>query len=250
MRVRSALADGLPVGAHLAGVMDNEHDNLTDRDVLLSRLLDGRGRAADWRSLRDATAADAVVWDKLIGSAGDQDALGDLMLSVGDRAANTDLLPAPGCVDAPPVPLSFSGAQQTSGRRHDRAARSARLGWLVAACLALGMVSLAIKPWTGAENGAGSMSAGLNLDSWTAKDFMDKYKDRASKDGTLVAEMPQRIVLETRPCADGKGHEVLFIRQLIERAVVDDLYKLGVDDAGRPAMVPASLDTPRPAGAM
>jgi len=227
--------------------MSNEQTNFQDGDVVLSRLLDGRGRAADWRHLREATAADAVVWDRIIGSAGDQDLLGDVVGMAGDRAGEMNLLPAPGCVDAPPVPLAFA-APRPDGRRTDRAVRSARLGWLVAACMALGLVSLSLKPRTGAE--APGMVAGLNLDNWSANDLMNKYKDRASKDGTLVAEMPQRVVLETRPTADGKGHEVLYMRQFIERAVVDDLYKLGVDDAGRPVMVPASMTKPRTAGAM
>jgi hypothetical protein len=230
--------------------MANEQSNLQDGDVLLSRLLDGRGRAADWQRLREATAADAVVWDRLIGNAGDQDLLGDVVTAAGDRAVEMSLLPAPGCVDALPVPLALADAPRPDGRRADRGVRSARLGWLVAACLALGMVSLSIKQRIGGENAAVPIAAGVNLDNWSAKDFMNNYKDRASKDGTLVTEMPQRVVLETRPCADGKGYEVLYIRQFIERTVVDDLYKLGVDDAGRPAMVPASLEKPRPAGAM
>lgn len=235
--------------------MTNEQTNLQDGDAVLSRLLDGRGRAADWQRLREATTADAVVWDRLIGSAGDQDLLGDVVTAAGDRAEGMSLLPAPplpGCVDATlPTPLSLADATRTDGRRADRRVRSARLGWLVAACLALGMVSLSVKQRLGTESaGNNGIAAGVNVDNWSAKDFMDGYKERASKAGTLVAEMPQRVVLETRPTADGKAHEVLYMRQFIERAIIDDLYKLGVDETGRPVMVPASIDKPRPTGAM
>jgi hypothetical protein len=117
--------------------------------------------------------------------------------------------------------------------------------------MALGLVSVALRPRNADPmGGSGGNAAGFSLDKMTARDFMDGYKERAAKDGTLVAEMPQRVVLESRPTPDGKGHEVLYIRQFIERAVVDDLYKFGVDESGRPMMVPASLEKPRSAGAM
>ena len=40
------------------------------------------------------------------------------------------------------------------------------------------------------------------------------------------------------------------MRQFIERAIVDDLYKLGTDETGRPVMVPTSMTKTKPAGAM
>ena len=221
-------------------------------DVVLSRLLDGRGRATDWKRLREATTADAVVWDRLIGSAGDQDVLGDVVGIAGDVAMGVCVVRAAGGsrVDASPVPLALVGTgARPDGRRADRAVRSARLGWLVAACMALGLVSLSLRPNV-RDGGAQPITAGLSFDKMSASDLMNGYKTKASQDGTLVAEMPQRLVLETRPTQDGKGHEVLYMRQFIERAIVDDLYKFGVDDAGRPVMVPTSMEKSRPAGAM
>ncbi|MFT3683372.1 MAG: hypothetical protein QM783_00360 [Phycisphaerales bacterium] len=226
----------------------NQHDD----DVTLSRLLDGRGKAADWRRLREAIAADATTWDRVIGCATDQDGLGALVADAGDRAGNIELgfaTTAPNA-ESPSDSLRIDH-HRADGRRSDRAVRSARLGWLVAACMALGLVSVALRPRNAAPmNNAGGNTAGFSLDKMTASDFMNGYKERAEKDGTLVAEMPQRVVLESRATPDGKGHEVLYLRQFIERAVVDDLYKFGVDESGRPVMVPASLEKPRSAGAM
>lgn len=224
-----------------------------DDDLTISRLLDGRGKAADWRRLRAITATDTTAWERVIGCSADQDTLGEVMTAAGDLASQTDLAGANagGCGDSTPATLSIE-RHRADGRRVDRAVRSARLGWLVAACLTLGLVSVALRQPAGEGNGNSiGQGAGLvSLDKWSASDFMKGYKDRAVKDGTLVAEMPQRLVLESRPTADGKGHEVLYMRQFIERAVVDDLYKFGVDESGRPVMVPASLEKPRSAGAM
>ncbi|HYD01399.1 MAG TPA: hypothetical protein VEB22_09255 [Phycisphaerales bacterium] len=223
--------------------MVNDNSNL-DQDVLFTRLLDGRARARDWQRLRETTAteAGAAAWDRLIASASDQDVLGGVIGLAGERAELTEV------AAAAPEPIPFSPA---TGRRHDRAVRAARLGWLVAACMALGLVSVALRPGSGAS--PTTQSAGLGtpaLDTFSSADLMNGYKMRAAKEGTLVGELPQRLVLETRPSSDGKGYEVLYMRQLIERAIVDDLYKLGTDDQGRPVIVPTSMPVTRPAGAM
>lgn len=235
-------SDGKQPAAHLAGVMVNdEHTNL-DKDVLFSRVLEGRGRAADWQRLRETTASDAGAWDRLIGNASDQDALGEAVELAGQRAeafaAGTD------------EPMVFPSAQ---GRRADRAVRAARLGWLMAACMALGLVSVSLRTGGNGGSSPGALNpatAGFSFDDFSSSDLMNGYKVRAAQEGTLVGELPQRVVIETRPSADGKGYEVLYMRQFIERAIVDDLYKLGTDESGRAVMVPASMPKTRPAGAM
>lgn len=229
--------------------MVNDNQSNPDQDVVFSRLLDGRGKVADWQRLREATAGDtgAAAWDRIIGSAGDQDVLGEVMGLAGERAGETDLHRA--MFETVPAPLTLPSAQ---GRRTDRAVRAARLGWLVAACMALGLVSVSLRP-SGGGGGGGTQGANLapfSLENLSSSDLMNGYKARAAKEGTLVGELPQRVVIETRPSADGKGYEVLYMRQFIERAIVDDLYKLGTDETGRPVMVPTSLTKTKPAGAM
>lgn len=226
--------------------MVNDNQSNSDQDVVFSRLLDGRGKAADWQRLREATTGDAgnAAWDRIIGSAGDQDALGEAVVLAGECADLTDLQRAKN--ETLPATLTLPSAQ---GRRADRAVRAARLGWLVAACLALGLVSVSLKSRMNAGAQA-PITAGISLDSLSSNDLMNGYKARAAKEGTLVGELPQRVVIETRPSTDGKGYEVLYMRQFIERAIVDDLYKLGTDETGRPVMVPTSMPTTKPAGAM
>ena len=40
--------------------------------------------------------------------------------------------------------------------------------------------------------------------------------------------------------ARGKKYEVFYVRQFLERALVDDLYRVGADETGAPVLVPAS----------
>ena len=50
--------------------------------------------------------------------------------------------------------------------------------------------------------------------------------------------MPERVLIETRPSETGRGYELLYLRQILERTVVPDLYKFyGQDEMGRPTLV-------------
>ena len=112
------------------------------------------------------------------------------------------------------------------------------LGWLVAALLALGWGAQWLTPGSATSGNAANMLAPLTR---TADAALNEYLDLGKKSGRVVAEMPERIVLESRPAADGNGYEVLYVRQVLERATVsaDDLYKLGVKEDGRTMLVPA-----------
>lgn len=57
--------------------------------------------------------------------------------------------------------------------------------------------------------------------------------------GTTVEELP-RLVLEARPAADGRTTEVLLLRRIVERAAVDGIVQVGVDEHGDP--LPAWID--------
>ena len=54
----------------------------------------------------------------------------------------------------------------------------------------------------------------------------------------MVGQSPDFIVLESTPLADGGGYEVVYLRQLIERREVRDLYRLGTDELGNTVRVP------------
>jgi len=140
-------------------------------------------------------------------------------------------------VDVPALALRGAGVDES------RARRIPRLGWAVAAMLALALVSQMVAN----RGGSGIQQASLvptGASYKTPDDAMDAYLKLGRDAGQVVGELPQRYVLETRPAADGKGYEVLYVRQVLERTRVDDMYKVGADETGRPVLVPCSPALP------
>jgi hypothetical protein len=95
------------------------------------------------------------------------------------------------------------------------------------------------------------LAAGLGLGGMNSEQLINQYVQVGQQEGKVVSMLPQFIVLESRPVtsSDGKpaGHEVLYVRQVLERAVVDDVYRLGKSDTGQPVLVPANMPGgPRP----
>ena len=56
----------------------------------------------------------------------------------------------------------------------------------------------------------------------------------------VVGEM-SRILVEARPAADGQGFEVLYVRRMVERAVVPRLWEITEDEHGDPVPAQVSL---------
>ncbi len=51
--------------------------------------------------------------------------------------------------------------------------------------------------------------------------------------------MPEKILVQIRPSPTGDGNEIIFIRQILEREPLPDLYQYqGQDESGRPMLVP------------
>jgi hypothetical protein len=53
--------------------------------------------------------------------------------------------------------------------------------------------------------------------------------------GRVLGEVP--VLCESKPAATGQGFEVVYVRQILERAEVHDLYRFSVDEAGNPLPV-------------
>ncbi|MBZ0171123.1 MAG: hypothetical protein K8E66_01960, partial [Phycisphaerales bacterium] len=66
------------------------------------------------------------------------------------------------------------------------------------------------------------------------------YMETGKQANRVLGQVPQRVVLETRPAAQGGGVEVIFLRQIIEREIVgpDRLYRLSRDEFGTETLVP------------
>lgn len=120
-------------------------------------------------------------------------------------------------------------SRATAGRRcRPIVARRWRAGALSgwAAAIVLGTLALL--------NGRGGGASGVVEGG--ADTLLARYLSQGAAQGSVVGELP-RLTLSVSPVEGGAGYDVLFVRRLLERATVDDVYRLGLDEHGRPALV-------------
>jgi len=212
----------------------NEPTPAIDRDVLIARLVDRCATDADWLAVRTVALADSSFWGDVASSQHHASLLVQASSPAQQRANLTDLPTLDGHAALPrleqlrgwPDRLSFS--------------RSSRLGWAIAALVALAWTTQHFVParpsLTAVQPG---VTAGI-ASVLTPDEALSTYLEQGRQQGRVVGEMPQRVVIESRPLADGKGYEVLYLRQILERAHVSDVYRESTGEAGERIFVPAS----------
>jgi hypothetical protein len=75
------------------------------------------------------------------------------------------------------------------------------------------------------------------LGSFTADEAREAYLQRGKQDGSVLGEMPAKVIVQGAPIKDGQGYEVVFIRQIVEKARVDDLVRFTSDEAGQQRLI-------------
>lgn len=203
------------------------------RDLLISRVIDGSASAQDWSSFRSLAATDPDVWTELGDAQQEHEALCEVMHAASNIADGVDL---PGGSGSPVV---FESRVSTATRWG---------GWAIAAVLALGWFTGAIS-WNQNTNGAltqnGSATASMiPLTQANTDQAFGQYLNAGQSSGRVVGEMPDQIVVETRPQEDGTI-EVIFLRQIIERKVLNRAYRETVDEFGNRVVVPVDLSNLR-----
>lgn len=207
-----------------------------ERDVVISRVVDGRAGDGEWAALRAMAERDATIWAELSEAQRQHRLLGEAMgpaLAAAERAGLPD--------------LAVAGAARAWPERMARVNWRAGLGWAAAAAVGLAWMA-GVNP-RGAAGPAAVNSASIVPINTNPDELLSRYLDMGRRQGRVVAEMPERVVLETRPLADGTGTEVLFLRQVLERATVTDaaMFRVGVNDAGQRVLVPAERVRSSPA---
>jgi hypothetical protein len=201
------------------------------RDLLISRIIDANAGAGDWRAFRRLAETDASVWRDLADAQRQHERLCE-GVGVMTRAADAIELPEP---------VSDGRVLQ---RRLDSVGRWG--GWAAAAALVL-VWSTGVRTG-GAPTGNGpdglqgaSLVGGTALRDATPEQAMERYIDAGRSAGVVVGEVPERLIVQTTPREDGSV-EVVFLRQIIERRVADQIYREVRDDAGRlvPVAIPAA----------
>ncbi len=181
------------------------HGEPGDRDLLISRVVDGRASAAEWSALETLAAHDPGVWRELATAQRDQRAIEMIVASAGDVAQSVDLPAAPDeevQFQAPSTRLRLWG------------------GWVAAAVMACAFVAQ-----FRSENQGGPRRDPQASLVPTADELLDQYRNTGRKEGIVLGEVPDQVLLAMEPAADGRGATVTFVRQFVERRYVPDVVQ-------------------------
>ncbi len=188
--------------------MSNEH-----HELLGSRVIEPDATSAQWDELTAAAEADPELWRTTVMTLRDHQAIA--------RAVN----------------LSVAIADDVSSREVRQPGRPHLMrwsGWAVAALVALAWVSGLSN--FGSSNG--TMNAGLGSSTLTAAEHLENYLSQGRREGRVFDEVPEKILVQIRPSPTGDGKEIIFLRQILERETLSDLYQYqGEDESGRPTLV-------------
>ncbi|MEX2218627.1 MAG: hypothetical protein WD749_07675 [Phycisphaerales bacterium] len=195
-------------------------------EALIERLADGEAGVADWEAFRAAAAVEPSLWHDLAVA---QRMHSELCAEVQAALAGAETVEAP-----------VEALMTESLTRRIRVVASWG-GWAAAAAVLLAWG--AGMPILGGNQKAG---VGPVLPAPTPQESLRSYLDRGQESGLVLGEMPTKVMIETRPAADGQGYEVIYLRQIMERTYVPDFYRMGVDDTGNPRAIRIKMSTTIP----
>ncbi len=208
---------------------------MIDRDILISRVIDGEATAEDWSALHALAREDADIWSELASAQQDH----------AELTSAVRLLTA--CADDSEAPIL----------EHAQAGFSARVravaswgGWVAAAVLALsfGLGSLSDAPPTDA-NKAGfpidlSKAKEQVLPQLSAEEALGTYVINGVREGRVVAMDPDLHVMTAVPLEAAGQFEVVYVRRILEKARVD-LYRISQTEGGQFIRLPVE-EMPKP----
>lgn len=197
-------------------------------DLFISRVVDGAAAPEDWATFRGLAERDPTLWRELAEAQRDH---AELVAAVASATM---------CADEVEAPLVEEIHRRFSERIRTVATYG---GWAAAAAVGLMWFTTPAGPgWRGAPAVPGNAASLNPLSGLSADEAYHAYLDKGREAGTVVAEVPNRVLIEARPMKAGGGYEVLYLRQIVERRMVKELNGIGHDEFGRPAAVPLKID--------
>lgn len=204
--------------------MNQLHD-----DILISQAIDGNATTAEWDELTARAEADPTIWRTLAATLREHGAF--------SRAVNADVAVADS-IEMPAPGIASTARPATASRLRGWS------GWAIAAVLTIAWVGgvnnlVKTRPATPGTDSAHPLTnrAGF-VNGATAAELLQAYLDKGRQEDFVIAEVPERVLIETRPAGTGRGYELLYLRQILERTVVPDLYEFySQDEAGRPTLM-------------
>jgi hypothetical protein len=191
-------------------------------DILITRVVDGVAAPADWDSLEALAAADPTVWRELAQAQRAEQLLKGAAAEAVAPAARVEL----------PTVIAKVGED---GLRLRLRRVGTWGGWAAAAVVTLAFFG------KGAPANSGVQPADLSSPIRSAADFYQQYLDQGKKEGRVIGELPDRVLMDAEQAQDGKGYTVVFVRQIMERTKVDSLSQISHDEEGKPCLAPARM---------
>lgn len=185
--------------------------------------------------LEKLAASDGTVWRELAQAQRDS----ALMSAAVERAA----------ARAETVPLPEADTFQFESQSPAWLGRARGwLGWAAAAVLLVAFVGT--HAGSNQQNTGGNTASLLPVFSSSSIDtqpevHLDRYLEKGHEAGSVVGEMPERVIVRTVDLGEGKGYEVYYLRQIMEKRTLPSLYRFeqAMDESGRalPRTVPARI---------
>jgi len=214
----------------------NERERL---DLLISRIADGEAGEDDWKSFGALAEHEAGAWKELAQAQLAHGAM-SLAVSVALHAADRVELPSQQAA------AIWSRGTEPPARLRTWSRMGAFGGWVAAAAVALA--------WAGGFGSGGRQTivptntagvfdpAAFTIN--TSDDAVKAYLDVGGKTGRVIGELPNRVLVDSQPAmleGGRRGVEVVYVRQFIERALVSDVARMGLDETGRRVPVPMTV---------
>ena len=188
----------------------------TRDELLIHRVVESMAQPSDWSELEMLARSDSAVWERLADAIRIEGAL----RSVLDDAVSV----------ADDIELPSAGVTRVSARKSGLLSWS---GWAAALVLAFLWLGTGTDP--ASDTGASSSIA--HADSQEA---LEQYFELGREEGRVLYALPS-TVMTTWPAVDGKSLEVLYVRRVLERTVVSEMYEVNQDETGQLTSVPAEL---------
>lgn len=200
------------------------------RDVLIGRIIDAEATGQDWAEFRQIAGDDQSVFAEIAQLQELRRRTMDLVEDAGQIADTVDL------------PMHLHARSSPAHRLRTAGVWG---GWAAAAAVTLAW-GFGLRPSDPIFMGdQGSDQAGIGADLiGSAEEAFQRYLDLGKQSGSVIGELPSGIVLDKRPLEDGSGYEALFLRPIIERVVVRNVYRQIQTESGQIQIVPAVIDTP------
>jgi len=198
-----------------------------DRDILISRVIDGEATPEDWTAFKALAAREPDIWRDLAEAQQDH---AEITAAIESAIAIADEIEAP-------IEVHFS----------DRLTEKLRMvgswgGWAAAAAViaiwATGGV--VFSPGAGQQAGISGTFVG------TPEEKLNEYLDEGYKTGRIVAPVYSRVINNIIPDPNSGGYIIAYDLVISEIAIVENPMIEGVNEFGQAVTVP--LRPTKPAG--